>query len=153
MNINDMTEKEQILKVRDCFHHFSDIKNPSEAVQLAGMNEHGGLIEYIAKPSEAVQLAAINDSTSAIYRIKNPSEKVQLAAISKDKQAYMSIKNPCEAAQNIMIDMVYNIKFFQSMDWEYEQSIMRVPGGWIYRGTFIPYISKKELKETLFNHG
>ncbi len=152
MNINDMTEQEQILKVMEYDDCFSDIKNPSEAVQLAAVNKEGCLIRHIKNPSEAVKEAAVNQNGRAFEYIKNPSEKVKFAAVNQNR-TYIYIENPTEEMQNMMIDRVYNIKFCQTIELEYEQYIIRVPGGWIYRETFIPYISKKELKETLFNQG
>jgi len=75
------------------------IKNPSEAMQLAAVNQNGDAIQYIKNPSEDVQLAAVQQDARAIRYIKNPSEAMQLAAVQQDARAICYIKNPSEAMQ------------------------------------------------------
>jgi len=49
-------------------------------------------IEYIKDPSEAEQLATVNQNGLAIRYIENPSEEVQLAAVSQHGSALEYIK-------------------------------------------------------------
>ncbi len=67
---------------------------PSEAVQLAAVGTYGYVIYYIKNPSEAVQLAAVNNRGAAIRYLANPSEVVQLAAVSNDDFAITHISHP-----------------------------------------------------------
>jgi len=75
------------------------LKNPSEAVQLAAVQQDGYAIEYIKNPSEAVQLAAVQQNGWVIQHIKNPSEAIQLAAVKKSGWSIQFLKNPSEAVQ------------------------------------------------------
>ena len=63
------------------------IKNPSEKVQLAAVEEDGTAIRYIPKElrSEKVQLAAVKENGRAIEFIKNPSSEIQKVVIQSDK--------------------------------------------------------------------
>jgi hypothetical protein len=74
------------------------IKNPSEKVQLAAVNQNGVSIHYIINkgivPSEKVQITAVNQNGGAIYYIENPSEKVQLAAVNQNYDYIFYIKTP-----------------------------------------------------------
>ena len=74
----------------------TNIKNPSEQVQLAAVKQNGFAIEYIKNPSEQVQLAAVKRDGYAIDYIKNPSEKVQLEAVKQDGRSIQYIQNPTE---------------------------------------------------------
>jgi hypothetical protein len=49
------------------------IISPSEAVQLAAVQQAGYAIKYIRNPSDAVQLAAVRQSRYAVYYIDTPS--------------------------------------------------------------------------------
>ena len=74
-------------------------KTPTEAEQLAAVEQNGWAIEYIHNPSEEIQLAAVEHAGQAIRYIKNPSEKVQLAAVKQDGWAIRSINSPSEQMQ------------------------------------------------------
>ena len=76
-----------------------DIRNPSNAVQLAAVQQDGYVIKHIMNPSEALQLAAVQQDGWAIQSIENPSEAVKLAAVQEDGYAIRHIKNPSEAVQ------------------------------------------------------
>ena len=73
------------------------IKNQSEAVKLAAVNQNGLAIRYIENPSEAVQIAAVKQNGLALRYIENPSENVQLAAVKQNPDALLYITNPSEA--------------------------------------------------------
>jgi len=75
------------------------LKNPSEAIQLQAVQQNGWSIRYLKNPSEAVQLAAVQQNRSVIQYIKNPSEAIQLAAVQQNGRAIQFIKNPSEAIQ------------------------------------------------------
>ena len=83
--------------------HITYIKNPTEKVKLAAVQQRGNAIEYIKNPSEAVQLAAVTQNGQAIrYIIQNgitPSESVQLAAVTQNVEAIKYIENPSEAVK------------------------------------------------------
>jgi hypothetical protein len=84
--------------------HISRIKNPSEGIQLAAVQQgRDDTISYIKAPSEAVQLAAVKKCGRAIGYIKDPSEEVKLAAVKQDGYALLDIKNPGEALQLIAL--------------------------------------------------
>jgi hypothetical protein len=91
------------------------IKNPSEADQLAAVQEYGRAIQLIKNPTEKVQLAAVQQDGYAIQYIKNPSEAVQLAAVQQDGSAIQLIKNPSEAVQLIVVqENGYTIEFIKN---------------------------------------
>ena len=69
-------------------------KIPTEAEQLAAVEQNGWVIQYIKTPSEQVQLAAVKRAGLAIRYIDNPSEEVQFAAVRQNKYAIEYIKNP-----------------------------------------------------------
>jgi hypothetical protein len=48
------------------------VKNPSEAVQLAAVQQDGEAIQYIENPSEEIQLAAVQQNVLAIQWTENP---------------------------------------------------------------------------------
>jgi hypothetical protein len=91
------------------------IKNPSEAVQLAAVNQEGYVIQYIKNPSEAVQLAAVKQDGYAIQYINNPSEDVQLAAVKQNGYSIAYIKNPSEDVQLATVNQRgYAIRYIEN---------------------------------------
>src|SRR5690554_356835 len=54
------------------------IKEPSEEIQLAAVNQNGFAIQYITDPSEEVQLEAVTNVGMSIQCIKNPTIKAKL---------------------------------------------------------------------------
>ena len=90
------------------YYRFWQLHNkiPTEAEQLAAVEQNGWAIEYIHNPSEEVQLAAVEHAGQAIRYIKNPSEKVQLAAVKQDSTAIRYIKNPNEQVQLAAVKQV-----------------------------------------------
>jgi hypothetical protein len=79
IDINLLTEAEQVeLVAKDPFL-IEDIKNPSEAVQLEAVKQNGYVIIYIKKPTKAVQLEFIKENDFLIkalkFFIKNPTQK------------------------------------------------------------------------------
>jgi hypothetical protein len=94
---NAKTEKQQIAMVRRNGWDIERIINPSEAVQLAAVNQSGHSIRFIIKggiiPSEAVQLASVNQNVWAFLNINRPSPQVIKTALTnqrfiKDSNAY-----------------------------------------------------------------
>jgi hypothetical protein len=75
-DINLMAEEEQIKRLKKIPEELEFIKDPSEEVQLAAVNQDGFVIKFIKDPSEKVQLAAIKSSPFSIREIKNPSQKI-----------------------------------------------------------------------------
>lgn len=99
-DLNSATEAEQISAVRAAPEVIEYIGDPSEAVQMAAVQEDASIaIQRIMDPSEAVQLAAVKKNAYTIKYIKNPSEVIQLAATRKDNSLIRYIKNPSEAIQ------------------------------------------------------
>ena len=90
------TEAEQLAAVEQNGWAIQYIKNPSEQVQLAAVEHYGIVLRYIKNPSEQVQLAAVKQDGYAIRYIKNPSEQMQLAAVRQNGLAITDIKNPSE---------------------------------------------------------
>ena len=89
----------QLAMVRSFGGHnaIQHIKDPSEAVQLAAVEDMAGLaIKYIKDPSEAVQLAAIKINPYMIANIKNPTEAVQLAVVERRPDFLGAFNNPSE---------------------------------------------------------
>jgi len=70
-------EIEQIAAVRKDWYALQYIENQSEAVRAA---QDRRVIRLIRNPSEKVQLAAVEQNGDALRFIKNPSEAVKLAA-------------------------------------------------------------------------
>ena len=64
MNINSLSEDEQLEIIKDEPLMVHYIKNQSLKVQLATVNSDGLCIKYIKNPSYEVQLAAIQDKTN-----------------------------------------------------------------------------------------
>ena len=90
------TEAEQLAAVEQNGWAIQYIINPSEQVQLAAVAHYGIVLRYIKNPSEQVQLAAVKQDGYAIRYIKNPSEQMQLAAVRQNGLAIVDIKNPSE---------------------------------------------------------
>ena len=93
------TEAEQLAAVEQNGFAIQYIKNPSEQMQLAAVKQDGWAIRYINSPSEQVQLAAVRQNSWAIRYINSPSEQVQLAAVEHAGQAIQYIDNPSERVQ------------------------------------------------------
>lgn len=100
---NQMSEEEQVERVRKNWRDIENIPNPSERVQLVAVQRWGLAIKYIQNPSERVQLAAVQNLPASIHHIPNPSEKVQLAAVTQDPMSIISIRNPTEKVQLTVI--------------------------------------------------
>ena len=99
------------------YYRFWQLHNkiPTEAEQLAAVEQNGWAIEYIHNPSEEVQLAAVEHAGQAIRYIKNPSEKVQLAAVKQDSTAIRYIKNPNEQVQLAAVKQDgWHIQYFKN---------------------------------------
>ena len=97
--IKNPSEAVQMAAVNQNGHTIQYIKNPTEAVQMTAVNKNGLTIKHIPNPGEAVQMAAVNKNGLAIGYISNPSEAVQLAAVNRNGFALRHIKNPSEAIQ------------------------------------------------------
>ena len=97
--IKNPSEKVQLAAVQQNGHAIKYIENPTEQVQIAAVTHYGYAIEYIENPSEQVQLAAVEQDGDAIEYIETPSEQVQLAAVQKYANAVKYIENPSEQVQ------------------------------------------------------
>jgi hypothetical protein len=84
ININDLSEKEQIEIVKKTPFSVRYIKNPSARVQLTAV-ENYTTIPYINNPIEEIQLMVIKKNPTNIRNIKNPSELTQMEAVNNFK--------------------------------------------------------------------
>lgn len=89
-DINSASEEEQIAIVSDPRSHgypyniVQKINNPSEAVQLAAVQQNGGALKYIKNPSINIQIAALeNDPLQLLYMVSKLPKEVILRAILK----------------------------------------------------------------------
>jgi hypothetical protein len=107
-SLDGMSEQDQILAVKTHMDHLRNIKNPSEAVQLAAVSSNGHSIYHIMDkgivPSEAVQLAAVSSVGEVVGDLTDPSEAVQLAAVNQDAWAIQYIDNPSPEVQQTAVD-------------------------------------------------
>ena len=90
------TEAEQLAAVEQNGYAIRYIEKPSEQLQLVAVKQDGLAIGFINNPSEQVQLAAVRQNGFAIEDINNPSEEVQLAAVRQNGLAIEDIKTPSE---------------------------------------------------------
>ena len=90
------TEAEQLAAVEQNGYAIRYIEKPSEQLQLVAVRQNGFAIEDINNPSEEVQLAAVRQNGLAIEDIKTPSEQVKLAAVEQNGWAIQYIDNPSE---------------------------------------------------------
>jgi hypothetical protein len=81
MNINDLSEEEQIKAVANYPIIIKDIDNPSEKVQLYAIKRNPHNIQYIKNPTEKVKLKAVRKFGLVIAFIKDPSEEGQIEAV------------------------------------------------------------------------
>jgi rRNA processing protein Gar1 len=77
VNLSDKQEQEIYADPKE----IKNIDNPSERLQLIAVKQDGFAIQYIDNPTEKVQLAAVKEDSGVIQYIDNPSEKVQLEAV------------------------------------------------------------------------
>jgi archaellum component FlaD/FlaE len=85
-NIISLTDKQE-QEVYDNPESIKNIDNPSEKLQLIAIKQNVNAIKHIDNPTEKVQLAAIKQNGNAIKHIDNPTEKVQLEAIKRNVYA------------------------------------------------------------------
>ncbi len=97
--IGDMDDPELIQHISEYPWDIKIIRNPSEKVQLAAIENLPVSVQHIKNPTEKVQLTAIENDPYSIRFIKNPTEKIQLAAIKKNPQKIAHIENPTEKVQ------------------------------------------------------
>lgn len=88
------------------------IKNPSEELQIAAIMCDSSSIKFIKNPTEKVQLIAVKKRPYSIQFIHNPSEQVQLAAVQTDGLAIDHILHPSEKAQIIAIKQNESAYFY-----------------------------------------
>jgi hypothetical protein len=79
-----------------------------EEGRIAAVSQDGYEIGYIMgagfTPSEAVQLAAVQNNGDAIRYIKNPSEDVQMMSLKQDIRNFENIHNPSDTAIDYALD-------------------------------------------------
>jgi hypothetical protein len=97
----ELTEEFKLWLINNKGYYITEIKNPSEEIQLAAVIKYGDVIEYFKNPSEEVQLAAIKNRWWVIEFIQNPSEVVQLEAIKQDNRSFYLIQNPTEKVKEL----------------------------------------------------
>jgi hypothetical protein len=103
-SLDSMSEQDQILAVKKLAANLQHINNPSEAVQLAGVDANPYAISWIKNPSETVQLAAASKLGEVIGELPNPSEEVQLAAVNQDAWSIQNIDEPTPKVQQAAVD-------------------------------------------------
>ena len=109
--IKNPSDAQLAIAVRADYALLKTLKNPSEAVQRAGIEvSRGHALEYIDNPSEDMQVYAIvscEDSyrLKAIWKlIKDPSPKVQRTAANRFPEMTLELMpNPSEEVQRIAI--------------------------------------------------
>ena len=124
-------------KVERDWTKIHNIKNPSEQVQIAAINQHPYAFEVILKkgiiPSEQVQLAVVRENGYSIRFIIEkgitPSEQVQLAAVTKNGSVIEYIKNPSEAVKLAAVNGYgYAIKYINNPSEEVQLAAVRQAG-------------------------
>lgn len=125
-DLNNAPENEQIQKIIEQPVNIYYIDNPSEKVQLAAVNEYGGVLKFIMKlwqegrldhePSDAVKRAAIINHPFAIVNLR-PSmqtQELQNLAIEGHANAIYLIWRPTEETWKLVkklypqyFDMLY----------------------------------------------
>lgn len=124
-----LSHDEQIKKIKDNGYFIRYIKNPSEELQLAAVKSDGdwgiyGIMEKGIKPSEAVQLAAVQQNGAAIHRILEkgyiPSEEIQLASIKQFNRAIKYILEHIEPSFEVKLFAIQrdprSVMFFDKDD-------------------------------------
>lgn len=96
---HNLTGEDQLVEVKRYKYAIEYLKDPSEEVKLAAVEQEGDLIVHIENPSEKVQLIAVKQRGYVIRHIKNPSVKVQLTAVKRHGCAITHIKNPSREVQ------------------------------------------------------
>ena len=76
VNLDDIEKK-----IYDNPLEIANIDNPSEKLQLISVKRFGRAIKHIKNPTEKVQLISVKQDGNAIKYINNPSEAVQLEAV------------------------------------------------------------------------
>ena len=99
-----LSEEEQLDIIYKYPVLIAHIKNPSEKLQLASINDHNGYhLAYIKKPTQFVIMEALKQDPHNILYVDNPSEKIQYMAVSQNEFSISVIKNPTVGVQLLAV--------------------------------------------------
>jgi hypothetical protein len=97
--IENPTEKQQVVAVKQNMLALHYIKKPSEQAKIIAVKSNGLMIIHLKKTSKKVQLAAVKQNGFAISYIEKPNKEVELAAVKQDGDSIKFIDNPSEEIQ------------------------------------------------------
>ena len=98
INLNNLTEQEQLEVIRKNAYLFRKINNPSDAVKLLAVKKYGGNIEYIKNPPYDLICEAIKhyeypfDNTPILKILNKPSEDVECFLLNFTIKQILKIK-------------------------------------------------------------
>jgi hypothetical protein len=98
-----MTEAQKLEAVKIDGYAIKYMENPSEAIQLAAINECESAFMWIKTPTEAAQLRAVTRYAWNIEHIENPSEAMKLAAVKSSGYVISTIRNPSPELINVAL--------------------------------------------------
>lgn len=114
LNINMMTEQEQIDVIKGDPYKIIEIVNPSEEVQLAAIKDFVHVFKKIKNPTKKVKMTAIQIFPGSIGYMENPDEELQLLAVSTKGIAIQYIENPSESVQIAAIEEIpYAVEYIK----------------------------------------
>lgn len=107
IDINNMSEEEQIETVKKDPWKIDHIKNPSEYVLMTAIKEDPYVLSHLNRVlknmspelQQELQAIAVKQNGFVISCIENPSEEIQLMAVQQKPGAIRYIKNPSEEVQ------------------------------------------------------
>lgn len=117
--IENPSEKLQLIAVEDSGLYLQYIKNPTRKVIIAALEDDGHALKYVKNPDIGMQLAAVRTNGMALQYIKDPDNRVANAAISERGDAIQFIEWPTVQQQKMAIhDGIHNIKYIKNPDEE-----------------------------------
>jgi hypothetical protein len=117
-DINDLSEDDQILEIMYDNYEYKFIKNPTEKVKYALVEENPDAIIYIKEPSENLCYLAIKLNPYSIIGIKNATEDMEIEAVKNlnyndlvnyNRHVRQKLKSPKAAALYDKLKSVRNI--------------------------------------------
>jgi hypothetical protein len=102
--VKDPSEKVQLAAVEDYPASIEYLENPSEKVQLATVKKNGANLVYITDPSDEVMRVAITHTPAVIEHFEHPAEHLQLIAINENPRNIQYIENSTEKVQLIAVN-------------------------------------------------
>lgn len=99
MDLNLLSEEEQIKVVKKDLDAFYKINEPTEAVCLVAVSKRSGILKEIKNPTDAVVKAALKKSGLAIASVSNPTEEQMIIAIRKNPKAFFRLSKTTEKVE------------------------------------------------------